>query len=114
MLRGSRGASPEGTFLDTPGGEQQVAANEEGVGPLARKSCKGRIDLTAGACVEDLDLQPYGAGSQFHVSHRGLRTRSIGRIDEHGNTSGSGHQLAQEFQPLCHQLTTENIDTRRV
>ena len=44
--------------------EEGVAADEERVGPLAHKSCEGRIDLAAGAGVEDLDLQPHGAGSR--------------------------------------------------
>ena len=100
--------------LDTPADEEGVAADEEGVGPLAHKSCEGRIDLAAGAGVEDLDLQPHGAGSRFHVSQRGLGSRSIGRIDEHGNTSGSGHQLTQELQPLCRQLAREKIDPCQV
>ena len=43
-----------------------------------------------------------------------LRIGSIGRIDEHGNTNGPGHQLAQEFQPLCRQLSPEKIDPRQV
>ena len=90
--------------LDTPAGEKGVAADEEGVGPLAHERCEGRIDLAAGAGVEDLDLQPHGASSRFHVSQRGLGNGSIGRIDEHGHASGRGHQLAQELQPLCHQL----------
>ena len=38
----------------------------------------------------------------------------IGRIDEHGNASGSGHQLAQQFQPLRRQLAGKKIDTRQV
>ena len=33
----------------------------------------------------------------------------IGRIDEHGHTSRFGHQLAQEFQPLC--LPTRHLKT---
>ena len=100
--------------LDTPAGEKGVGADEERVGPLAHKRCEGRIDLAAGAGVEDLDLQPHGAGSRFHVSQRGLGSRSIGWIDEHGHTSGCGHQLAQEFQPLCRQLATEKIDPGQV
>ena len=55
--------------LDTPGAEKGIVADEEGVGPLAHKSCEGRFDLVAGVGVEDLDLQPHGAGSRFHVSH---------------------------------------------
>ena len=100
--------------LDTPAVEEGVAADEERVGPLAHKRCEGRIDLAAGAGVEDLDLQPHGASSRFHVSQRGLGSRSIGRIDEHGHTSGCGHQLAQQLQPLCRQLSVEKIDTCQV
>src|SRR5262249_47351571 len=70
--------------------------------------------LPAGAGVEDLDLQPHGASSGFHVSQRGLCRRGIARIDEHGNTNCCGHQLAQEFQPLCRQLRGEKIDPRQV
>jgi hypothetical protein len=39
---------------------------------------------------------------------------SFGRIDERGHTSRSGHQLAQEFQPLRRQLTDKKIDTCHV
>jgi hypothetical protein len=55
-----------------------------------------------------------GAGSRFHVSQRSFSIRSIGWIDEYGHTSCSGHQFAQEFQPLRHQLTTEKIDPCQV
>ena len=41
-------------------------------------------------------------------------TRRIGRIDEHGNTHGLGHQLMQESQPLGHHLLDEKIDAGRV
>ena len=114
ICRGDRVARRQVDQLDTPAGEEGVGADEEGVGPLARKSCEGRIDLAAGAGVEDLDLQPHGAGSRFHVSQRGLGSRGIGRIDEHGHTSGSGHQLAQQLQPLCRQLGIEKIDPCQV
>ena len=92
--------------LMPPDDEKWICGDEEGVGPLAHKSCEGRIDLAAGAGVEDLDLQPDGASSSFHVSHVASAVQ-IGRIDEHGNASCSRHQLAQEFQPLCRQLAAE-------
>src|SRR5262249_21393597 len=59
------------------------------------------IDFAGGAGVENLDLQPHGGSSRRHVSQYRLGIRSIGRIDEHGNTHGCGHHLTQEFQPLC-------------
>jgi len=58
----------------TPAGEKGVAADEEGVGPLAHKSCESRIDLAAVAGVEDLDLQPNGASSRSQAARRGGST----------------------------------------
>jgi hypothetical protein len=40
--------------------------------------------------------------------------RSIGWIDENGHSSGRGHQLTQEFQPLRRQLSTVKIHAGRV
>jgi len=78
--------------VDAPDIEKTILADKEDVGPLTHKTCEGRIDLAAGAGVEDLDLQSDGARSSFHVSQRGLRTRCSGRIDEHCHTSRSRHQ----------------------
>src|SRR5215469_264965 len=95
--------------LYPPGVEERTAADVQRVGSLAHKSCEGRIDLAASAGLEDLDSQPYGTSSRFHVSQRRLGARRISRIDKHGNASCSGHQLAQEFKPLCRHLIIENI-----
>jgi hypothetical protein len=64
-------ARGQGGELHPPAGEEAVAANEECVGPLACEGCESRIDLAAGADVEDLDLQTDRAGSRLHVAHRG-------------------------------------------
>src|SRR5262249_46309372 len=100
--------------LGTPAIEKDVDVDENGVGPLAHKSGEGRIDLADGAGVEDLDLQAHSAAGRLHVSQRGLRSRTAGRIDEHDDTGRSGHHLSPEFQPLCGQLTTEKIDPCQV
>src|SRR5262245_31488842 len=100
--------------LMPPDVEKSILADEEGVDPLTHKTCKGRIDLAASGGVEDQDLQSSGASSRFHVSQRGLCIRSTGRIDEYGNASHSRHQLPEEFQALCSQLTTKKIDTCQV
>jgi hypothetical protein len=47
--------------------EEPAGSNEEGIGALARKSGKCRIDLSACARVKDMDLQPDGAGSFLDV-----------------------------------------------
>jgi hypothetical protein len=54
---------------------------------VLRGLLKSRIDFTAGACVDDLDLQPDGASSHFYVCRRGLRMCSVGRIRKHGHAS---------------------------
>jgi hypothetical protein len=82
--------------LDSSAVEEQVAGDEEGVGPLALEGCEGPIDLAAGAGPVELDLQPHGASGRFDISYRGLGHRGIGRIDKHGNARGPRHQLAQE------------------
>jgi class 3 adenylate cyclase len=48
------------------------------------------------------------------VPQRGLCILSIGRIDEHGHTSGCWHQLAQKLQPLCSQFSPEKIGSRQI
>src|SRR5262245_14946716 len=107
IYRGDGVARRQVDQLGTPGVKKGVDADEDGFWPLAHKSGEGRIDLAAGASVEDLDLQSHRAGGQLHIPQRGFRSRGIGRIDEHGDTSRSWHYLTQEFQPLCGQLTSK-------
>ncbi len=81
---------------------------------IADDARERRIDLAAGAGLKDMDFEPDDASRRFHISHRGLGTRSICRVDKHGDLSGRGHQLAQEPQPLGRQLCREKTDTCRV
>jgi len=61
--------------------EERIAGNKQGVGLLGHKSGQGRIDLAAGAGVEDLGLQADGASGCQH----------------HGNPNRCGHQLTQQI-----------------
>src|SRR4029453_8242846 len=70
--------------LDSSGVEEPVGGNEECVGPVARNSGEGRLDLPAGAGVDDLNLQSEGACSFRYVSYHEFGNRVIGRIDQHG------------------------------
>ena len=47
--------------LDAPAGEERVGGDEESVGPVAHEGAEGRLDLAAGAGVEDRNLQSEGA-----------------------------------------------------
>src|SRR5258708_24657676 len=44
--------------LDPPAPQEGIAGDEDAAGPLACKSCEGRIDLPDSADLKDLDLQP--------------------------------------------------------
>jgi hypothetical protein len=57
-----------------------------------------------------MNLQSNGTGSRFQVPQRGLGTHRVGRIEQHGDTGGTGSQFAQEPQPFCPQLRSEKID----
>jgi hypothetical protein len=59
-------------------------------------------------------LEPDDAGGFLHLPQCGLGYRTIGRIDEHGNVHGLGHQLMQECHPLGDHLPGEIIDAGRV
>src|SRR5262249_6224437 len=100
--------------LDAPASEEPIAGNEEGIGPVACDSGEDRLDFPAVAGVEGLDLQSDGAGSFRYIPQHGFGDRSIGRIDQHGNASGFGHQLVQQPQPFGHHLGREKIDPRQV
>jgi hypothetical protein len=93
-------ARRQGDNLYAAADEEYFGSHEEGIGAVARKGGKGCIDLADRRSIEDMDLQPDGAGSFLHLPQSGLGCRSVGRIDEHRNTNRLGHQLMQESQPL--------------
>src|SRR5215831_19465613 len=99
--------------LHPPAGEKGVAGDEECVGASAYKTCKGRVDLAAGAGIDDIRLQSRCASSRFDISKRGLSSETD-RTHDHGHTSNRRYQLAQEFQPFCGQLTTNIIDACQI
>jgi hypothetical protein len=58
-----------------------------------------------------MNLQSHSDGGPFYVAQCRLGARYIGRIDEHGATSGRRDQFAQERQLLRRQLAIDKIDT---
>src|ERR1700686_5041141 len=73
----------QGSKLPAAVEEECVGSDEEGIGALARKGGKGRIDLTDRTGVEYLDLQPDGGAGFLRLSRCDLGVESVGRIDEH-------------------------------
>ena len=105
-------ARRQGGELHAAVSEECVASHEQGIGALARKGGKGRIDLADRAGV-DLDLQSEGGSGFLHVPQRGFGARGIGRIDEYGNDERPSVLVMQELQPLGN-LPLEKIDARHI
>ena len=96
--------------LHAPRVQECGLSYEDSVWPVAFDNGKGRIDLAAGAGIENLDLQPDSTSSRFYGFQCGVGICSIDGIDEHGNALSLGHQLTQKFQSLRHQFGIEEID----
>src|SRR6516162_11159117 len=94
--RGNCMARRERCKLNTPTRKEPLGGNKERVGPVPHESGEGRLDLPAGTGFEDLNLQPYSACSFRYVSKRGVGSRDICWIDQHGNTNGLWDQFVQE------------------
>ena len=104
ICRGDRVARRHVGQLDTP-------VSEEGVGSTKRASGRSRTKDAKAASISRLVLalrtwicSPIARAADS-TSLNVVSAARIGRIDEHGHTSGCGHQLTQELQPLCHQLS---------
>ncbi len=69
-----------------------------------RQLRKSRIDFAARAGIENLGLQPDGAGSVPYAPQCFACARTVGGVDENSHACGLGCQRTQEFQPFCCQL----------
>src|SRR5262245_19485038 len=54
--------------LDAPASEEPVGGDEESVGPVEHEGAEGRLDLAAGAGLEDRNLQSEGARAASGIS----------------------------------------------
>ena len=55
---------------------------------------------------------PMARRSGLHVSHSPSVVDGLAGLTSTATRARCGHQLAQQFQPLCRQLGVEKIDTR--
>jgi hypothetical protein len=86
--------------LHAAAGEECVGSDEEGIGALARKGGKGRIDLADRLALRIWICSPM-VGRLPARPATWPRRSSIGRIDEHGNTNGLGHQSCRSRSRLA-------------
>jgi hypothetical protein len=55
-------------------------------------------------------LHPERARGRFQRAERRRRRPGVGRIDQHGNPDGCGHQLTQKPEPLRDHVNREERD----
>ena len=66
--------------------------------------CEDFIEVTFGAGIQDMELQPEGTSRCLHLLRVGLGNSGIGWIDEQGYDARRGDQLVQQLQPLRRYL----------
>jgi hypothetical protein len=76
--------------LHTSVEQERTAADEEGIGSLAYKTCERGIGLVTGTDVNDPHLQRRGASGHFELPHSSLGICPV-RVEEHEDASCPGH-----------------------
>jgi hypothetical protein len=79
--------------LDTPHIQERRAPDEKSIWPIVLHILKRYLDLTAGICFENLDLQAHGTTGSFRGCDRGFSSPRLSWIDQYSNTISSGQQL---------------------
>ena len=100
--------------LFAPASEECIGADHERACSQLDQGCEDRIEVAFGARMQDMELQPEGAGRRLQVSRLGLGNSGIGRVDEQGNDGRRGDQLVQQFQPLRPYLHVQDGHAREV
>ena len=54
--------------LFAPAIEECIGADHERACPQLDQGCEGRVEVAFGARMQDMELQPEGAGRRLHVS----------------------------------------------
>ena len=96
-------ACGQGRELFPPRSEEVAGADDERAGSQLDQTRERRIDLSFGAGVQDMDLQPERARCLLHVARLGLGS-GIFLVHEQADDLGCGYQIVQQAQSLRHQL----------
>ena len=114
MSRGSRGAPPS-----VASWTRRLV--KKGSAPTKRASGRSRARVAKAASISRLVLalrtwicSPMARAAASTSRNVVSVFAALAGLTSTATRAGCGHQLAQEFQPLCHQLATEKIDPRQV
>src|ERR1017187_8208250 len=95
------------------GSEEYIGADHERICSQLDQGCKDRIEIAIGARLQNMELQPQGAGRRLHGSQIARNAR-IGGVDEQSNDGRRGYQFAQQLQPLRPYLHVQRRYSREV
>ena len=104
----------QGRDLRAPAGKERVGTYQYGASAPENESRERGVDLADGSGVEDLDIEAQCGSGLGRVSHRRLRVRRVGRINQHGDARGSWNHLMQQRQSLSHQLAELDMESRDI
>src|SRR5262249_14129868 len=77
----------------------RITSDYDPTGSRLDQTFEDTVQVAVGARIENMELQPEGAGRSLRVFRLDLRIR-VGWVDEYGNGIGLGHHLAQQLQPF--------------
>ena len=87
-----------------PAREECAGANHEPARSQLDQLCKDSIEVTFGAGIQDMELQPEGTGCRLHLLGVDLGKSGFGWVDEERHDARRREQLVQKLQPLRHCL----------
>jgi hypothetical protein len=94
--------------------EEGPRADEQRVWALAPKRCKRCVDLASAVHGQHVNVEADRPPSFVELPHCRLHEHGIVGIDQRSHSAGLREELAQEPEPLCHQLGREEIDPGRI
>ena len=93
--------------------KSRIIAHDQRTGPELRKACEGCVDLSCGACAQDVKLNPERARGVLRRSRFGLDNR-VGRIDQHCDNGCIWQQFMQNLELLSRQIARQDRHAREV
>src|SRR5262249_14636399 len=94
--------------------EKWIAADHESACSQLGQGCKNGIEVTYGARIQHMELQPKGARGRLQLARYGFGIGDGGRVNEQCNASRRRYQLMQQLHPLRPYLRCQRCYARKI
>jgi hypothetical protein len=94
--------------------EKWIAADHESACPQLGQGCKNGIEVTYGASIQHMELQPKRARGRLQLARYGFGIGDGGRVNEQCNASRRRYQLMQQLHPLRPYLRCQRCYAREI